>query len=42
MDDNLRDLSTVDNQRGEELLRDMGRKGWTTLEESLANTISDL
>jgi len=41
-DDNVRDRSKVQNQRGAELLKTFGRPGWTTLSESLANNIQDL
>jgi nucleoside-diphosphate-sugar epimerase len=32
-------LATVPNGRAEELLRKVGRKGWTSLEESIKNTV---
>lgn len=41
-DEKDRDLSTVPNQRGAELLRRMGRPGYTSLEETLADNISGL
>ena len=34
-----RDLIKVPNQRAEELLKGMGRKGWTDMEESLRNNL---
>ncbi|KAL9095037.1 MAG: hypothetical protein Q9165_002639 [Trypethelium subeluteriae] len=34
-----RDLSKVPNQRAEELLKEMGRPGWTRLEDSLRNNL---
>ena len=34
-----RDLTKVPNQRAEELLKAMGREGWTSLEESLRNNL---
>jgi hypothetical protein len=40
--ENDRDLSTVPNQRGEELLKRMGRPGYTSLEETIAENISAL
>lgn len=43
IDDLGTDLTEVPNQRGEELLRGLGQKGWTSLEESVkANTESIL
>jgi hypothetical protein len=43
VDDNVRDLSKVENQRGAELLKkDFGRPGWTGLSESLENNIQHL
>jgi hypothetical protein len=42
VDDNVRDLSKVQNERGAELLKTFGRKGWTSLEESLENNVADL
>ncbi|PMD39988.1 NAD(P)-binding protein [Hyaloscypha variabilis F] len=41
-DEKDRDLSTVPNQRGAELLKRMGRPGYTSLEETLADNISAL
>jgi hypothetical protein len=42
-DDNVRDLSKVENQRGAELLKkDFGRPGWASLSESLENNIRHL
>ena len=35
IEDDSRDLSKVDNRRGEELLKRFGRPGWTGLEESI-------
>jgi hypothetical protein len=41
VDDNIRDLSQVKNQRGAELLKeDFGMPGWTSLSASLENNIS--
>jgi hypothetical protein len=37
-----RDLSTVPNQRGAELLKRMRRTGYTSLEETIADNISGL
>lgn len=31
----IRDLSDIPNERGTELLKAMGRPGWTSLEDSL-------
>jgi len=42
VDDHVRDLSTVQNQRGAELLKTFGRPGWTSLAESLEYNIADL
>jgi hypothetical protein len=43
VDENVRDLSKVENQRGAELLKkDFGRPGWTSLSESLENNIQHL
>ena len=43
VDDNVRDLSKVENQRGAELLKkDFGRPGWTSLSDSLENNIRHL
>jgi hypothetical protein len=42
VDDNVRDLSKVANQRGAELLKDFGRPGWASLSESLENNIRHL
>ena len=41
-DEKDRDLSTVPNQRGAELLKRMGRPGYTSLEETIAENISAL
>ena len=35
IEDDSRDLSKLDNRRGEELLKKFGRPGWTGLEESI-------
>ena len=37
--DEPQDLSTLDNSRGASLLKAFGRPGWTTLEESVRDTI---
>ena len=37
-----RDLSTLDNSRGAELLRAHGREGWTSLEESVKDNAAGL
>ena len=37
--DEPRDLSVVDNRRGEELLKALGQKGWTGLEESVTDNM---
>jgi hypothetical protein len=37
-----RDLSTVPNPRGEELLERMGRSGYNSLVETIADNISTL
>ena len=34
-----RDLSKIPNQRAEELLKGLGRKGWASMEESLRNNL---
>jgi hypothetical protein len=34
-DGTIRDLSEIPNERGTELLKAMGRNGWTSLEDSL-------
>jgi hypothetical protein len=41
-DEKDRDLSTVPNQRGAELLKRMGRSGYTSLEETVEDNISAL
>ncbi|TVY81218.1 Aldehyde reductase [Lachnellula suecica] len=41
-DEKDRDISTVANERALELLKGMGRPGWTTLEESLKNNIEGM
>jgi hypothetical protein len=41
-DPNVRDLMRVQNQRGAELLKDFGRPGWTSLEESLKNFLESM
>jgi hypothetical protein len=41
-DEKDRDLSTVPNQRGEELLKRMGKSEYTSLEETIAESISAL
>lgn len=40
--ENDRDITTVTNERGAELLKQFGRDGWTVLEESVGNTIEGL
>ncbi|KAH8684064.1 hypothetical protein BGZ61DRAFT_507595 [Ilyonectria robusta] len=41
-DGNVRDLSVISNERGGDLLREMGRFGWTSLEESLRSNFEGL
>lgn len=41
-DEKDRDLSTVPNQRGAELLKRMGRDGYTSLEETITDSINGL
>ncbi|EHL02984.1 putative Aldehyde reductase 2 [Glarea lozoyensis 74030] len=41
-DDNARDLSTVDNARGNEILKGFGKSGFTSLEESVKGNIDGL
>lgn len=38
----VRDLSAISNDRGAALLRDMGRSGWTSLEDSLRFNLEGL
>lgn len=33
---------TIENLRGAELLKEMGRSGWTSFEESIAKNAEDL
>lgn len=42
IEDNTRDLSKLDNRRGEELLKKFGRPGWTSLEESIRENTAGL
>jgi hypothetical protein len=37
-----RDLSTVSNERSVELLKALGRPGWTSLKDSVKNNIEGL
>jgi hypothetical protein len=41
-DDNVRDVSTVDNARGNEILKGFGKSGFTSLEESVKGNIEGL
>jgi predicted metal-dependent phosphoesterase TrpH len=41
-DENVRDVSKVANERAEELLKAMGRPGWTSLEDSLKANVEGL
>ena len=42
IEDNSRDLSKLDNRRGEELLKTFGRPGWTGLQESIHENTAGL
>ena len=39
-DNNIKDLSTVENERGAELLRTLGQSRWKSLAESLEKNIA--
>ncbi len=41
-DENVRDVSKVANERAEELLKALGRPGWTSLEDSVKSNVEGL